>query len=96
MMGRRRRRRVDQTKKMNSKKNGGPNNNNNSFINISLPSFIIYSGIIIFMWFAFQTLFQILTYNIIKEYQDMDSSSSSKKLLCSNNNNNNNITTLTN
>lgn len=56
------------------------NNNNNSIINISLSSIILYSGIIIFMWFAFQTMFQVLYHNIIREYEEEDNKLTNEEL----------------
>lgn len=40
-------------------------NNNNSLINLSLSSMIVFAGIIIFLWFAFQTLFKIIFYQVL-------------------------------
>ena len=50
---------------MSSNNKDDNDNNNNSMINISLSDIIIYSGIIIFLWFAFQTLFEIISHNVI-------------------------------
>jgi hypothetical protein len=40
----------------------------------------MYSGIIIFMWFALQTLFQVLYHNIIREYEGEDNKLTNEEL----------------
>lgn len=41
----------------------------NNILSISLSSIIIYSVVIIFLWFALQTVFQILSHNIMRELE---------------------------